>query len=78
MEMSRLTRNGLPNLPRETKFSRANADREILKFSSSADYVQDWQPYPVAVYIEPEDLEDIDSNTVIGGKQGGKRRAFRA
>ena len=33
MEMSRLTRLGLPNPSREIKFSGANADREIFIFS---------------------------------------------
>ena len=33
MEMSKLTRAGLPNPSRETKFSSANADREIYIFS---------------------------------------------
>ena len=32
MEMSMLTGTGLPNPSRETKFSGANADREILFF----------------------------------------------
>ena len=33
------------NPSRETKFSGANADREIFIFPCSADHVQDWQPY---------------------------------
>ena len=46
--MSRLTRDGLPNSARETKFSGANGDRQgNIPFPCSADHEQDWQPYPV-------------------------------
>ena len=38
---------GRPNLPRGTKFSGANGDRENVHFHSSADQEQDWQPRPV-------------------------------
>ena len=40
---------GLPNPSRETKFSGANADREIFIFPVQLT-VQDWQPYPVDPY----------------------------
>ena len=33
---------GLPNPSSETKFSGANADKEIFIFSCSADHVQHW------------------------------------
>ena len=39
----------LPNLSRETKFSGANADREIFIFRVQLTK-QDWQPYPVDLY----------------------------
>ena len=38
---------GLLNLSRETKFSGANGDKEILIFLVQlTPHVQDWQPYP--------------------------------
>ena len=41
----------LPNPSRETKFSRANGDREESIFPVQlADHEQDWQPYPVDPY----------------------------
>ena len=51
--MSRPTRDGTASNPsHETKFSGANADREIfnIHFPCSADHVQDSQPYPVDPY----------------------------
>ena len=42
---------GLPNPSRETKFSGANANREMLYFPCSVDHGQNWQPYPVDTYI---------------------------
>ena len=32
------------------KFSGVNADKEMIIFPCSADYVQDWRPYPVDPY----------------------------
>ena len=48
--MSRLTRDGTAEPVSETKFSGANADRELFHFPCSADHGQDWQPYPVDLY----------------------------
>ena len=45
IEISRLTRAGLPNPYRKTKFSGANGD-----ISCSADHKHDWRPYPVDLY----------------------------
>ena len=46
--MRGLTRDGMPNLSRETKLSAANGHSYKGKkhFSCSADNEQDWQPYP--------------------------------
>ena len=42
--MSKLTtRDGTAEPSRETKFSGANGEREILFFSCSADHEQEWQ-----------------------------------
>ena len=41
---------GLPDPSRDTKFSGANGDREMFRFSCSANHKQDWQPYPVDPY----------------------------
>ena len=40
---------GRPNLSRETKFSGADGDEEIIP-PDSADDEQDWQPYPVDTF----------------------------
>ena len=43
---------GLPNPSRETKFSGANEDKELLIFPVQlADREQDWQPCPVVTVI---------------------------
>ena len=43
--------SGLPNPSRETKFSGANADREIFIFPVQVDHVQDWQRDPYSCYM---------------------------
>ena len=45
--MSRLTRDGMAESSRVTKFSGANRDRENIHFLCSVNHEQDWQPYPV-------------------------------
>ena len=52
--MSRLTRDGtilLPNPSRDTKFSGANADREILTFPFQLTTSRIGKPYPVDIAI---------------------------
>ena len=48
--MSRLTRDGRPNLPREAKIPGTNRDREMLIFPRQDDLEQDWHPHQVDPY----------------------------
>ena len=76
--MSRLTRDGTAeNLPRETKFSGANGDREIFIFPVADDHEQDSQPYPVDPYsatVVPPVLSTCPLHTNSGC--GKERRIF--
>ena len=48
---------GLPNPSRETKFSGANGDKEQFIFPVQlAGREQDWQPYPVVMVIDINNL----------------------
>ena len=48
--MSRQTWDGTANPSRETKFSGANGDKDMVSFPCSADHEQNWQPHPVDPY----------------------------
>ena len=65
-----LLATGLLNSSRETKFSGANADKEILIFPCSADHVHDWQPYTVDPY---SCYMCVTIHTYKKGKQFGTR-----
>ena len=50
MEMSRLTRDGTAEPVSRDQILRRERGQGNIHFSSSADHVQDWQPYPVDPY----------------------------
>ena len=55
-----LRRTGRSNPSSETQFSGSNEDREIYKFSSSADREQDWQSY----LVDPCSAESADNTNI--------------
>ena len=50
MEMSRLTQDGTVESVSRDQILRHERGLGNIHFSSSADHVQDWQPYPVDPY----------------------------
>ena len=50
MEISRLTRDGIAEPVSRDQILRHECGQGNIHFSSSADHVQDWQPYPVDPY----------------------------
>ena len=50
MEMSRLTRDGTAEPASRDLILRHERGQGNIRFSRSADHVQDWQPYPVDPY----------------------------
>ena len=50
MEMNRLTRDGTAEPVSREQILRHERERGNIHFPWSADYEQDWQPYPVGPY----------------------------
>ena len=50
MEMSRLMRDGTAEPVSRNEILRRERGQGNINFPSSADHVQDWQPYPVDPY----------------------------
>ena len=60
--MSKLTRDGTTEPVSRDQILRHARGQEIIIFPSSADYEQDWQPYPVDPYSA---ICDDDDHTYI-------------